>query len=136
MDIRNHEEAAKISKAEVNEELEISGDMVIMDIETARAERHGRRSGDSGMFAEMPWYVRAIAVFGVPSVIAMFLVYQMAGTHFTDVEATKSILTAHVEATNEIQKKNQEHQKELEKILRAICVNGALERDQRLGCLE
>jgi len=94
-------------------------------------------TGGSGTPTDgMPWWARAATIFGVPTVFAGFLIWQIAGSHTTDVQTTKQLIEAHVQAAEQRDRNHEQHEQSLQKILRAICINGAESADDRVTCLQ
>ena len=89
----------------------------------------------------MPWWVKAITFFGVPSAIALWLVY-LLGTTIANATLTNSTaLIEHHQATsslvNVINTEHQEHKLDsviIQQLLQAMCVNAAADSDERGNC--
>lgn len=91
----------------------------------------------------MPWWVKAVTLFGVPSTIALFLVYVLVNViagevrkTSDDVGDTNALIKAHIEASDRIERMHQENEQSMHRILRAICVNGAANQQERAGCIQ
>lgn len=91
----------------------------------------------------MPWWVRAITFFGVPSALAMYLTWVLASAVVSEVQDTNnalrdtnSLMKVHIESTSRMELNHQDHERALERILRAICVNGATDANERRECLQ
>ena len=93
--------------------------------------------------SDMPWQVRAVTFFGVPSAIALYLVYILAGTVVSKLDRQADIISQQstrngdiiklIESENQVQRINMEL---VIRILRANCVNSSatnLERDRCNG---
>lgn len=93
----------------------------------------------------VPWHVKAILTLGVPSAIALFLVWIFAMRVATTVEALPRIegkVDASIEAiknlTEAISKtatETHEHGARSEKLIEILCVQGATTREERRDCL-
>lgn len=94
-----------------------------------------RRSDDYSV-GTVPIWVKAITFFGVPSSIAMYLVYMMAGTHATDVKTTNELLNAHIKLSTAIEQRQEQQAETLRRVLIALCVNSAKDESQRSRCVE
>ena len=92
-----------------------------------------RRSTDDTR--NMPWQVKAITFFGVPSAIACYLVYMSAGTHASDVQKTNELLQTHIQISTQLEQRTEQQNIRLEKILLALCVNSATTPVDRERCL-
>lgn len=86
-----------------------------------------------------PWWVKAIATFGVPSAIAMFLVWNLTTGQNTAMAQISTTLQEHSKTTaamstdvhNELQISNAR----IETYLRLMCVNSAKTVQDRTTCL-
>ena len=113
--------------------IEIKGEAATVDV--GRREIDVVRLESNGS----PWWVRAIYQIGVPSAIALYLVWTITATlntHVRDLQDTNSLLKIHIETTQVIERTHQESERSMQRILRAICVNGARTAPDRAGCLE
>jgi hypothetical protein len=86
--------------------------------------------------APMPWWVRAITFFGVPSAIAIGLVFQLSTAITHNSQSTLDVLQAHAIEAQQRDRDHHEHERALEKILRAICVQGADTFEARRDCVQ
>jgi hypothetical protein len=93
------------------------------------------RSGTDSLAGNVPVWVKAITLFGVPSSIAMYLVYIMAGTHSADVKTTNELLQSHIKLSTAIEQRQEQQSERLSQILLALCVNGAKDEQQRSKCV-
>jgi hypothetical protein len=92
---------------------------------------------------EMPWWIKAITFFGVPSTIALYLVYLLASTIASSVQTNAIALIEHnstaVILSNEIRTTQIESKitnERMMRVLRTICINGAANQGERTRCLE
>jgi hypothetical protein len=90
---------------------------------------------------EMPWWVRAITFFGVPSTICLYLVYLLASTIATATLDNSTALIKHTLDTstlvNAINTEHADHKLDnviIQQILQAMCVNGSTNADERANC--
>lgn len=99
-----------------------------------------RRSADTDVFGFLnggsPAWLRAVYIVGVPSVIALFLVYFLTNSVIAQ-------LTAHSQATEGMRQLLQQHMAQQELIqqenkfyLRQLCLNTARSDEQRAACQE
>lgn len=79
-----------------------------------------------------PWWVGAIYKVGVPTAIAVYLVWFLANRVQNNLEAVTSVVTQHMQ---DQRVETESHRKELQ-ILRAICVQGAKNVIERNACFE
>lgn len=87
---------------------------------------------DTKVNGDMPWQVRAIGIFGVPSVIAMFLVYTMA-SNIGPLTNSIDALTAEVRQTNT---QARAEYMAMRRLLTANCLNGAQNQEEQRRCLD
>ena len=90
----------------------------------------------------MPWWVRATTIFGVPAVIALYLVWAITTGQMailTRIEATlqaQKAAVAEVAALTESTTANQEDSNRRQEVyLRLLCVNSAKTQADRNTCL-
>lgn len=99
--------------------------------------RHPRRESDTPSDG-LPWQIKAIGIIGVPSAIALFLVYSMVSgivPAMLSMQTTMSNIVTAVGniASDHVQQKAQNEQ--ILKVLRANCVNNAKDAIERERCL-
>lgn len=89
----------------------------------------------------MPWWVKAITFFGVPSAIALYLVYILATTIASaTVLNTNTLIRVAQQSTeliNTIERERQEDRYNnimIQQILQAMCYNAAASSDERANC--
>jgi hypothetical protein len=105
-------------------------------------DRREKQIGGDGM----PWQIKAIIMLGVPSVIALFLVYIFAFKLVTQVEALPHIegkVDASIEAIKELTKaikestvEDHKHGERLERLIQIGCVRESRTERDRLDCLK
>lgn len=71
---------------------------------------------------DRPWWIQVVYVVGVPSAIAMFLVFQLSTTLQQRIDALHNAVLAHMRQTTEQQIILYDHTR----LLRSMCVNLAL----------
>ena len=102
------------------------------DVETMNHQRSDNiETSTSNGVKGMPWWVKAVSIFGTTAAIAMYLVYSLPAA-----AETNALVKAHIESANRMELNHQEHERALERILRAICVNGAENYPSRQTCLQ
>ncbi len=84
----------------------------------------------------MPWQVRAIGFFGVPSAIAIFLVWNMTGTQANDIREARAQLANHAQVSAVANIETAKRLEHVERVLTAICVNAAKTISERAGCFQ
>ena len=88
---------------------------------------------------DMPWQVRAIGIFGVPSAIALYLVYTLA-SDIRPLTAAVERVAVQMEATNVAMVRalaqTQSEYLALRRILTAQCINASQSNEDRRRCLE
>jgi len=94
-------------------------------------------NGDS-FWKDMPWWVKAIAIVGVPSVLSLYIVYSDRAHLLAkmDVEAAilRQLSTAsqlHAELDRTFDMELQHQAAETNRILLATCINATLGRNDR-----
>lgn len=90
-----------------------------------------RRNGNG----VLPWWVRAIAVVGIPGALALYLVYvgaQLAPRILATAEA------AHSESirTRELLREHIQSEEQMYRLLQRICSNAARGDDDRQRCFD
>ncbi len=77
----------------------------------------------------IPWYISIVYKLGVPSAIAIYLVWRLTSglPTSTDVAQVKTLLDTHVTAT-------ESKLVEMQMLLRAICYNTAPDERYARGC--
>ena len=83
----------------------------------------------------MPWWVKAAGVVGVPSLIAVFLVYALASGHQATTDDIAKDVKAHAEASELHTSDSKAALDRIERIFRVMCVNAAADSMQRERCL-
>ena len=108
-----------------------------------------RRTTDYGPFAGMPWQVKALGIFGAPTLIACYLVWLLGNTMLASVVSTQRLVVEHVgQQTAQTQAMASQAQAqatmlgslerqndEVIRILRTACVNDAKDNGSRERCL-
>lgn len=88
------------------------------------------------MSQNLPWWVQAVYKVGVPTAIACYLVYMLAGKVQTNLEAIDKLVSNHAaEEARDMNELNSLHTKQL-RILQAMCLHGAKTDEQRQDCLQ
>lgn len=107
---------------------------------TDRRELDDRRETDS---QGVPWWVRAIAFVGVPSAIACFLVWTLAGDVRTEATRAANTSLANASALVEHQKHTEQLHQNIEKymnsqllLMRLLCSNSARSAEERRACFQ
>lgn len=117
--------------------------MVDEEDDTFEARRGGRRKFDDGPNG-MPWWVKAIGVVGVPSALAIYLVYTLVSWGNVVVaqantgKELQAMLTQHVAAMAQMatdQASVKEQNVVIIRVLRSSCVNSAKSNEERDRCL-
>lgn len=87
---------------------------------------------------DMPWQVKAVGLIGVPSVIALYAVYILAGEVRENQRKTLENIGMHsmhtAQLVSEVDKTNAQQEK-LKSILQSICVNTSRTEQARRDCL-
>jgi len=89
-----------------------------------------RRTTDSGY----PWWLNAIYKVGVPSAIAIFLVWFMTTQVRDNLNSIKENLMLHSEVNIKSLQANEFHNDKLFKLLQRICANSAKTNTERVEC--
>lgn len=79
-----------------------------------------------------PWQVRAIATIGVPSVIALGLVWWVTQTVSPNIDAIKAMVVQHVSDQAVIRTQNEK----MLKVLSGTCLNQAQTNEERERCIQ
>ena len=79
----------------------------------------------------MPWWVRAITVFGVPAAIAMYLVWALVSGQTTALAQISATLQAQKTSISEVAALTAR----MESYLRLLCVNTSKTQAERNSCL-
>jgi hypothetical protein len=94
-----------------------------------------RRPSNGTDWSAMPWWVRAIAVIGVPGVLVLYLVY-------SGVQELPATRRASEQAVTEVLQNREmlrEHRLESQatfRLLQRICTNTARTQDERNSCFD
>jgi hypothetical protein len=107
---------------------------------------NSENGNNGGATAGMPWWVRAITVFGVPAAIALFLVWTMASKQTAALETIATGLADHNRgdatatadiraAATEVRDVLRDTNIRMESYLRIMCVNAAKNVTDRSTCL-
>lgn len=91
-----------------------------------------RRDDDLIESSPLPWWVKAIGVVGVPSAIAIYLVWTIASGLVPAMAEMQKTLNA-VAADHIVSKSQNDN---ILRVLRASCVNQAQTNDARERCLQ
>lgn len=89
--------------------------------------------------AQLPWWVSAIYKVGVPTAIACYLVWILAGKVQTDLEATQNQMTsmqALMASHIATQERNLKVNEDILKAMRKICVNTSDTKADRDECVQ
>lgn len=102
--------------------------------------RRGRRAIDDGApIDSMPWWVKAIGFVGVPSVIALGLVYALVTSIAPLMINNNKMLTDHMLQMSTMVAEQQQIRGQNERIIKVLtssCVNGAKTQDERNRCIQ
>lgn len=91
---------------------------------------HRRRTTDFIRDNGLPWQVKAIGFIGIPSTIALYLTYVMAGTMTKNTADVKDLLSEHHMVTRTLIQQNET----IIRVMRTGCVNAAKTYDERARC--
>lgn len=89
--------------------------------------------------AAAPWWIRAAERFGVPSVIACFLIWalvQLATGDLRRIPAIEAQLTAQSKAMDTHDQDTKHTFEAIKRLLGGICLNGAKTPEQQRRCLD
>jgi|SRR5215471_2436036 len=75
-------------------------------------------------------WVKLISVVGVPSVIALYLVYQFTTAMQSDIKKLNEAMPMHVQATQQLNTTNER----ILSVLQNICANQAKDNSERNNC--
>lgn len=103
-----------------------------LELSDRRAETD-RRQPDSDN--SLPWQVRAIGIVGVPSAIALFLVWSLVVGQAKDGGDQRKTLTEHATAAAAHAIESKETGQRLERYLQLICVNTAKMDTEKAACI-
>ena len=106
--------------------------MTSLSIEERRNDK--RRSSDNGGLSSMPWWVRAVAMVGVPSAALLFILYYVIPQIGTMPRVENKIDT-HIAVTTEAAREAHEHGVRMEAWLRQMCVSLAKSEQGQQNCL-
>lgn len=116
-----------------------SGGAESMDERRRDGTREDRQAAPAE--APLPWQVKAIGLIGVPSVIALFLVYNLvdvrnsdARTNATAMNGLATAISAAAAQAVAHTLESREQGQRLERYLQLICVNTAKTDDQKRDC--
>jgi hypothetical protein len=94
-----------------------------------------RRPHNGSDWTSMPWWVRAIAVIGVPGVLTLYLVYsgvqEVPATRRASEQAVQEILR-----NREIMREHEIREQSNFRLLQRICINTAKTQDERNSCFD
>lgn len=90
-----------------------------------------RRSTD----VNSPWYIDAVYKVGIPSAIAVFLIWFLTGEVKSDISVIKESVKIHAEATIHASESIKDQNDRLTYLLLRICVNGAKNETERNACI-
>ena len=93
------------------------------------------RPHNGGDWASMPWWVRAIAVIGVPGVLTLYLVY----SGVQEVPATRrasELAVQEILRNREIMREHEVRDQANFRLLQRICSNTARNADERDRCFD
>lgn len=100
--------------------------------------RLGRREGDPTLDG-MPWWVKAIGLVGVPSAIALYLIWALVNAVIPTVVQMQQMLSDHMKAQErmrEEQSLTNTRTDTIIKVLRITCINQAKDDVSRERCLQ
>lgn len=98
-----------------------------------------RRTTDAINTDGVPWQVKAAVMLGVPSVIALYLVYALVSGIVPAILSMQTTMSNLVAAQGTIAADHQAAKQQNEQILRVLragCVNAAMDNQQRERCLQ
>jgi len=104
-------------------------------VATPEYEGVDRRQNGSSPIGDLPWWVRAIAIIGIPGAIAVFLVYIGA----TEVPKIKSEIIAtrtQVEENQRLLAAQAEQNAAIYRMLVRVCSNTSKTENDRQRCFE
>jgi hypothetical protein len=84
------------------------------------------------MTPNRPWWVESVYKFGVPTAIAVYLVWFLAQKVQLNLEAVQTSLVHHIQT----QEQNNKYSEKSLQILRVICAQGARNVTERNACFE
>lgn len=106
------------------------------------SESRSHTNGNGSPLSGLPPWVRAVAVVGTPSVIAIYLIVVLTGALAHRVDAIDVRLTAHAEVTTRAAEQlrtlitDQERSTgQMLELMRRICLNTARNDTERSACL-
>lgn len=106
--------------------------------ETGDVDRNvGRRNYDVGIDG-MPWWVKAIGFVGVPSAIAMYLIYALVANvvpAMFEMQKTMNNLAVAVGNISTEHAESKRQTEEMLKVLRGSCLNQAKSYEEKNRCL-
>lgn len=97
----------------------------------------GRRVSDLGGIDGMPWQVKAIGIIGVPSAIAIYLVFSIVQGVVPAIANVQTTTNSLVIAMNEMTKDHTAvriQNENMFRVLQATCVNAAKTNEERERC--
>ena len=101
-------------------------------------DRHvGRRNYDIGIDG-MPWWVKAIGFVGVPSAIAMYLIYALVANvvpAMFEMQKTMNTLAVQIGTVSTEHQESKRQNEEIIKVLRGTCLNQSKTYEEKSRCL-
>jgi len=94
-----------------------------------------RRVVPDGFMAEMPVWVRAAAVVGIPGAIAFFLVWIGANT-IPKMQQELVILQQQHALMQQIEQQREQRAEDLYRLMQRICANTAKDSQERARCFD
>jgi len=97
----------------------------------------GRRNYDVGIDG-MPWWVKAIGFVGVPSAIAMFLIWALVQNvvpAVLEMQKTVNTMAVQVATVSAEHAESKRQTEEVIKVLRGNCINQAKSYEEKNRCL-
>lgn len=82
----------------------------------------------------LPGWIKAAATLGVPSVIALVLVWFMAARLDSRVDTIAETLNSHVGSMQSVQLAEDAREQRLLRVIRQVCFNTAQTEAQRAAC--
>lgn len=89
-----------------------------------------RRSSDNGF----PWWIKAITTIGVPSAIALFLVWFVTTQVRDNISNIRENLNLHAESSIKMMHASEYQDDKLYRLLQRICANSAKTNTERVEC--
>lgn len=98
-------------------------------------DRKYRRVVPDGFLAEMPVWVRAAAVVGIPGAIAFFLVW-IGGNTIPRMQQELSLLQQQHALLAQAEQQREQRAEDLFRLMQRICANTAHDSQERQRCFD